>query len=1632
MSDKTPREYEFDAFLSHNSVEKDAVELIARRLEGLEKPIVTWLDRWELIPGQSSVDGIERGIQQSRTIVLFLGPGGFGPWHQLERRAGLYHERDSRGEVTIIPVLLPGIDEPKEIIPLLHRDPTWVVFKSIDPLDEDALNLMICGIRGEKPKDFLLHRQALEVTDKYEPIVPQGLRSFTEKHSGFFLRLLPGPRENGLPTSVSFWKCKFEEVDPEKTFRVGLLHGPSGCGKSSLMKAGVLTRLAEYVRAIYLEASPEDTEDLLLVKLRRQFPALPQDLDLPTTLQTLQQQPQLADGCKVVLILDQFEQRLHAKRIETTSPLVQALRCCDGRVLQALIMVRVDFWLQTHRFFQLLEGEQMKEGDNMQLVDLLGLDHAKYVLSEFGRAYGRFANSQKLTDDENAFLNGTLQQLQDKDERFTAIQLALFADLVKEKSWTEATLTKQGGTKGVGRTFLKENFDAQTANPRYRANRHGAIVILNALLPLRGGEIKGTSRTTSELMLAAGYQTKQVEFDDLLRILVEDLKLVSLVASDETTDGLTIDARYELTHDYLVPSLREWLDEKTLEPFRKLDAEFGQSQGDQDSLRNRATIVILLRKLLTSNDADGCPVAVTSKLLCDQIGRFGRQRVTPMLKKLELYGIVRCDEPTTSFEIASKDLVEPLRDWTNSRLLETWQGRTQLLLEERSAQFQRDGENPRHFPSLWELLQIQRGVPRRQRPDSQRFLRKAYRHHIVRTGGGTAAVIFVTILIWLGKDYCTFQAEFAPLDDGNQRQEIIITRKFDPLAQFRQGTWIFKDELRDLAASNQILGRLNLNIGWTPDWSRLEPLLADSRVSIAELEWLERPVSKAETLLSDKDLVHWSKSAPKPMIDVLVSAIKDQDNSVRRIAMETLGELGKSDAIVIDTLVNAFKELEMTNVTLGQDRSGNNIAAEALIKLGKRDPIAIEALIKLLKDHDRSVRYEAAHALVKVGTNDPNVIAAFVALTKDQDGYARDLAVDTLRKLGDNGANVIATLVEMLKDQESWVRHSAVEALGELGKSDLYVLESVVALLKDQASHVRVEAARVLVGLGSSAPIVTDALLEVLSGDKDEWVRSEVAGALGKLGNCSSHVIDSLVAALNDESYSVRSEVTRTLGKLGNCDAMIVERLVAMLINQDCDVRHQAARALGELGNSDDSVIEALVSALKEGESLYLRNEAAEALGKLGDGSATVIDVLITALEYPAGFGRVTSFGLFPVGPPSSAEHLSVRCKAATALGELGNNDINVIRAIVTLLEDDDMILRGCAAESIGNLGKSDESVVKALVAVVEDKPFFGSRSEFNFVCIRAVQALGKLGNGDSSVIKKLVALLADQDSSIRDSAEEALMKLVENDSTVIDTLITLLRDENAGVRYGAAVALGKTDQNDAKAIETLSEMLKDNDKDVRFLAVVVATKLGRDNQNIQDALVSILKDQDRNLRFHAAAALGIRGNSDAKVITSLVALLKDQDPGVRSNAAWALGVLGENKSNVNEPLIKALKDPDSSVRARAAAAIGTLGQNCAEWTDEQMLSDLTSNDSCVRERAGIVLAYRRNKVDLELSPNELAYQKHLREQVEKLRNDSRPWVKQASLHALYHIEKRKAELAQVAPNRETETEVLEIRPIFK
>ncbi|MEO2014147.1 MAG: hypothetical protein ABGZ53_07215, partial [Fuerstiella sp.] len=125
-----------------------------------------------------------------------------------------------------------------------------------------------------------------------------------------------------------------------------------------------------------------------------------------------------------------------------------------------------------------------------------------------------------------------------------------------------------GGTAGVGVNFLEETFSTLHANPDHRLHQQAAREVLKALLPEVGSDIKGHMKSHAELLEVSGYGNRPNDFNALLRILDGELRLITPTDPEgvQTESGSDPGSKfYQLTHDYLVPSLQTWLTRKQQE-----------------------------------------------------------------------------------------------------------------------------------------------------------------------------------------------------------------------------------------------------------------------------------------------------------------------------------------------------------------------------------------------------------------------------------------------------------------------------------------------------------------------------------------------------------------------------------------------------------------------------------------------------------------------------------------------------------------------------------------------------------------------------------------------------------------------------------------------------------------------------------------------------------------------------------------------------------------------------------------------------------------------------------------------------------------------------------------------------------
>lgn len=389
---------------------------------------------------------------------------------------------------------------------------------------------------------------------------PKGLRPYDEGDAVHFLDLIPGPRErSGLPESIHFWKKWAAGDSVDEYASVGVLYGPSGAGKTSFVRAGLIHHLDHDICPIVIECRKGDLARRIETAIRSRF----QPKGASGSLSKLLSGLRTSDGAifgyrKILLILDQFESWSASADAEERRALADALRHCDGKSLQALFVVRDDYWSGITEIMKWIDVPLI-ERRNVRSLELLDPRHAQRILEGIGRAHGILPRApQPLNAEQERFIREAVAGLA-KNDRVIAVHLVMFAQIVHVLPWTPQMLHKQGGVEGACTAYLHEIFDSPNGPPSYRRLSGVVADILNELLPPYGEPLKASARSIDELRARALGGAASAKIAEAVRILSEDLKLITLTRSDNEDDSSETEY-YQLAHDFLVEPVRNWVE----------------------------------------------------------------------------------------------------------------------------------------------------------------------------------------------------------------------------------------------------------------------------------------------------------------------------------------------------------------------------------------------------------------------------------------------------------------------------------------------------------------------------------------------------------------------------------------------------------------------------------------------------------------------------------------------------------------------------------------------------------------------------------------------------------------------------------------------------------------------------------------------------------------------------------------------------------------------------------------------------------------------------------------------------------------------------------------------------------------
>ncbi len=398
--------------------------------------------------------------------------------------------------------------------------------------------------------------------------------------------------------------------------------------------------------------------------------------------------------------------------------------------------------------------------------------------------------------------------------------------------------------------------------------------------------------------------------------------------------------------------------------------------------------------------------------------------------------------------------------------------------------------------------------------------------------------------------------------------------------------------------------------------------------------------------------------SPELLLEIVRGALKNNDQDVRSVAAETLGNLGDKKAVppLIDVLSEIAPSVKLggmrnlwflMSVTDALEKLAGESTVPALIRvfyesdvpvrgqvagvLGKlKAKSAAPFLIKYLRDDEEGASRWIVEALGELG--DARAVPALIDVLNDSLTYDRVRAALALAKLGEERG--VSVLIDILNDDGNAAQRRAAAALAEAGiergvdalidglenawkeVKPLYILpqmgenDMLEAHASFAASYLGIRAAVKLGENGDKRALPV--LIGCLNGRYNNTVRANAARTLGAMGDMRA--IPALINAFSndgdyfadstplDEMHMLMSEMVRidaakALAKLG--DERGIPYLMDILAQRDGDYTPRAAIALGELGVKRAEPI--LIDIIGNNESSDMKLFAAEALVRLSE-----------------------------------------------------------------------------------------------------------------------------------------------------------------------------------------------------------------------------------------------------------------------------------------------------------------------------------------------------------------------------------------------------------------------------------------------
>jgi HEAT repeat protein len=478
--------------------------------------------------------------------------------------------------------------------------------------------------------------------------------------------------------------------------------------------------------------------------------------------------------------------------------------------------------------------------------------------------------------------------------------------------------------------------------------------------------------------------------------------------------------------------------------------------------------------------------------------------------------------------------------------------------------------------------------------------------------------------------------------------------------------------------------------------------------------------------------------------------------------------------------------------------------------------------------------------------------------------------------------------------------------------------------------------------------------------DKDPFVRSHVADALGEIGKETEIAVPALISCLRDKDVLVRGHATIALSKLGSAS---VPSLIKLLSRAYVPLRPRHLKRKRNLSSKEE---------------FALSDYAALALKQIG---ASAFDGLVSVLKNKPGLER-------QAGRPCKDEFIFPRISDLRSIDRSDQDDLldytrsfdlddrhyysdrtdheecfsseqryarYLLRqtalptdsAVQLMFHSTDRATRLWAVVALRNNGKEANVAVPALAkALNEDDPELS---------LLVVEALGKYGG---KAVPTVLIAMKNKSAGVRLSALRQLRKLQLKPeyvtSDIVAALMLALQDSDENVRERAAATLGSLGPAAKEAIPALARGLKDSDLWVRKEAASAIGEIGEGDSTGLAALINALNDNDYMVSTEASSSLARLRPASRVAIPELLKLRRTVSRDSDDSAhliGWDIQLIDENDPSIIPALLKDLSDPEPNIAATAAYSLGYFDRG-NPTVMAALIAALNSEHSIVRKNA--------------------------------------------------------------------------------